>query len=478
MAEAILYTFAKRHNSTKIPTEAGVTMDINLKAGTDLNSPTFLINANSTIETYSYVKFENKYYFINNIRSVRNALWELDCSVDVLATYKSNILNTSAYVRYHNHSNTELSDSRLSTNTTAVYSYAEGVFDLLGSATGTNCAVIVNITGKDCVGSYAMTIDTANGLLSNFDNWYAEEGTMPPLPDNPFDEIVQALDYFCKQVYHAIKQLLATGKADDSIRSAHMLPLPLSAFPGYTSEIILGQYETDRYGTYITNRIFADGCDVDIPWQSTDWRRNSPYTEIYLYIPYVGLVTISPSDVIGESSLHISVSIDIPSGDAIIKVTTGSTINHVIAQYNTNVAASFAIGSSNITPVQAATSIGAVVGGAGSMIATGGLSLIGAGSLFAGICNAINGQPACIGANAGGAMIGLPSHVVCFTVYHDTNVNPHSVAATIGEPTNAVMSLANITGYVQTSAVSVSGSMTDTERTEINNMLDGGVYIE
>lgn len=47
---------------------------------------------------YAYIPKFNRYYFINNITSVRNNLWELDMEVDVLMTYNSAIINQTAFV--------------------------------------------------------------------------------------------------------------------------------------------------------------------------------------------------------------------------------------------------------------------------------------------------------------------------------------------------------------------------------------------
>ena len=84
-----------------------------------------------------------------------------------------------------------------------------------------------------------------------------------------------------------------------------------------------------------------------------------------------------------------------------------------------------------------------------------------------------------IGGGSGGAASGLDLRVHCTTVFHDTNVAPNSIAATIGTPTLAQQSLAGKTGYVQTQNASVQGdNMSDAARQEINAMCDGGIYIE
>ena len=64
------------------------------------------------------------------------------------------------------------------------------------------------------------------------------------------------------------------------------------------------------------------------------------------------------------------------------------------------------------------------------------------------------------------------------TIFHDTVVSPDSVSAFMGTPAMAVKSLSGLSGYVETRLFSVSGTMLENERIEINRFMDGGVYIE
>lgn len=478
MAQATFYTHAKRHNSTSVPS-GGSAHDVDLKGGADLINPVFTMQFSGT-PNYSMMEYEGRYYFITGIRSIRQDLWEISGHVDVLATYASNIRNTSAYVLYHTHNNTELSDRRLGVKTTASYQSAAGAFDTLGGVTPSTCGVIVNVTGEDSCAAYSMTQGDAKDLLNDLDNWYENEAMPDPPPGTSiFASIEEALTWFGNCIFNAIKQLIATGKASDSIKSAFMLPFTAGSMGDVSETVYLGKYKTTKTGARVVNRIKGDSASVSIPWQATDWRRNAPYHEIFLYIPYIGLVNISPSDVIGVNTLTVSVSVDLLSGDSIFMVTAGDT-NRVIAQYNTNLAAPYSIGASNINPASAATAIisgAATVAGA---VTTGGASIALGTAGVIGLANNMQAQPTCIGSNAGGAAIGLSTRgrVVCYTIYHDTIESPGSMSAVVGTPTNCVRSLGSISGYVQTRAASVSGSMTDTERDEINNLLDGGVYIE
>ena len=118
MATATFYTFDKRHNSTAAPTTGGTDITVNLKGGSDLLDPVLTLNMSAVPNNISMFLFSGRWYFVTGIKSVRENLWEISGHVDVLATYKPNILRMSPYVAYYTHNNTEISDKRLSTKTT------------------------------------------------------------------------------------------------------------------------------------------------------------------------------------------------------------------------------------------------------------------------------------------------------------------------------------------------------------------------
>lgn len=485
MSTITFYSTSKRHNSTLVPT-AGSDYSVELKGGSDLLDPVLLYHT-ASVPNASMFKFAGRYYFLTGIKSVRNDLWEISGHVDVLATYKSNIQAASPYVAYYTHNNTEISDKRLSTKTTKSTQIQTGAFDVLGNGTGTNFAVALNVVGDDACVTYITDQTNARELLNNLDEWFDNTGAYTSDGSGILDSsdpgfswasVEDAIRSFFDETVYFWKQWFATGKAADNIRSAYILPLPVSAIGGYSDQIKLGKYDTHKNAIRISDRIFSDGATVSIPWQATDWRRNAPYHELYLYIPYIGLVTLSPSDLIGDSALNVSVSIDIPSGDAVFTVYTGT--NRFIGQYTTNMAAAFAIGTSNIPPASMVNSVVQSGVEVGAAVATGGASAV-IGASAGGIANMgniLSGMPTAIGANMGGAVLGVTDNIVCYSIFHDTTVSPGSVSAEKGTPYNGVLSLSGVSGYVQTIGASVAGSMTDTERQEINRLMDGGIFIE
>ena len=61
-----------------------------LKENTSVITPIIFIQTDTNLSTYNYCYIPefNRYYYITNISSVRNGLWQLNLKVDVLMSYK------------------------------------------------------------------------------------------------------------------------------------------------------------------------------------------------------------------------------------------------------------------------------------------------------------------------------------------------------------------------------------------------------
>lgn len=97
--------------------QAGVDLTgCTLKDTTSIISPVIRVRSSDIgIPTYNYMYIEEfgRYYFIDDIVSVNDGLWEISAHVDVLETYKRGILgNTAVLRRQQNKFNTYLNDER------------------------------------------------------------------------------------------------------------------------------------------------------------------------------------------------------------------------------------------------------------------------------------------------------------------------------------------------------------------------------
>ena len=103
-----LYGFQKKKNSTAQPSISSATVlnNVELKDDTSVVNPVLLINQNTSgmplpfdpsYFTYAYIPKFGRYYFITDVRWV-SGLWELYLAVDVLASFKTAIGGTAAYI--------------------------------------------------------------------------------------------------------------------------------------------------------------------------------------------------------------------------------------------------------------------------------------------------------------------------------------------------------------------------------------------
>lgn len=75
--------------------KAMYTIDTPLKQDTNRLNPTILIYSDLSLEimNYCYIDEFNRYYFIDKIEQVRKNLYRIHCKIDVLESYKLEILN-------------------------------------------------------------------------------------------------------------------------------------------------------------------------------------------------------------------------------------------------------------------------------------------------------------------------------------------------------------------------------------------------
>lgn len=72
-----------------------------LKDATSITDPVIMMEIDSNLIqsiNYCYIPEFGRYYFVNNITSIRKNLWEFTMHVDVLTTYKRQILNNYAII--------------------------------------------------------------------------------------------------------------------------------------------------------------------------------------------------------------------------------------------------------------------------------------------------------------------------------------------------------------------------------------------
>lgn len=91
---------SKRINSTSQTFASSTTLSCRLKEPCSMQSPVFQVQGLTKGSLYNYCQFESRYYWVDDIVYLTNNIQEVHCHLDPLATYKSAIENTYAYVTY------------------------------------------------------------------------------------------------------------------------------------------------------------------------------------------------------------------------------------------------------------------------------------------------------------------------------------------------------------------------------------------
>lgn len=103
MAYSITFwQFSKKENSTARPTATGLDFSCKLKDDTPLLAPTIILEwanqlTDPQIYNYAYISEFSRYYFVTDWR-FKFGLWECSLTVDVLASWKTEIGTQSMYV--------------------------------------------------------------------------------------------------------------------------------------------------------------------------------------------------------------------------------------------------------------------------------------------------------------------------------------------------------------------------------------------
>lgn len=527
-----LWRTTKRDNSTATPDSKPswftnqVSYDVALKEPTDVLNPTFILKIPGH-DGQNYLRAFGRYYWITSIRILAQELFELNCKIDPLGSYRGHIRNTEAYVLYDSTPNTEIPDNRLGVRTTPTMSQAttempwgfasgtgtkfialEGDGDLVpdkaSSATGVYSVHDADIQAigmkftiqeiVDAITAYnAVDVPGANTL----DNLLGVR-TLNDMLDKVKDSITNvdipsAIIYAYLFVSYlgimsilglisAIKGLIIGGDALKHVKSAYWLPFDCYDEGSSKSTIAIGSYvDTLPSAKLITSPFKTTVATVNIPWQYSDWR-NVQNTEIQIFIPLIGNVNIPASAVKGHSTITIRMNLNMYSGTLSVRLQCGEA---TLGSFGANVGQPILIGDSNAdVPSITNTVVGAV--GAVAGVATGNVALT-AGAITSGIQSGLNClQPisTSVGGIGGGAGNQLGIVIVCTTICHNTSDAPSDLLPIIGTPTNVLKQL-NGTGYCQTmqahmsmNAVVGESYPTESEVQQVNTALNSGVFLE
>lgn len=433
----------KRRNSTKIPTLAE-TVTCVLKSGTSVENPTFILQGVAPFDwNVAYCATFGRYYFVNDVTYVEST-YEISCTCDYLASYKSEILATTQYVtRSSSLFDTQLSDTLFPTSSSTTIQQAISS-DFGFSNTG---SIILTTAGKDGNAFHALSPEQFSSLCN-----YLYSSTF-----------IDALTDWTKIGEVITKQVFNT---QDYIISACWVPVSIG---GGSDSISLGPITGCGSGTAISNgRIWGTVVTVTAPnhpqVENFEYRNVEPFSKYTLAIPYVGTVPIDGSFIKTDRTISIGMQMDINGNITATVFNSKGVFGYYFGSAGANVGFSTRSSNGGGNIVEGASGlIASAVTGNALGAASGVLSLVG-GLISSNVTS--SGSGGCV----------AQENFCTLTCRFFTQKTVDVIH--FGRPLCNPSSLSGLHGFVKCENADVICSATENGKEIITNFLNGGMFIE
>lgn len=457
-----LYTIEKYERSTKQPTGTGVEYECMANTPFSIMAPTLRLNTGDAVSNYNYAYIPSvkRYYFIGDW-SFNRGLWEADCMVDVLASWKSYIGDSTLYaVRSSHASNGNIVD--MAYPTTAELDVVQKTFSLADDdqlpweLDGTGGGYVVGVVGYGGAVGY----------------WY-----MLPFQYNNFMNQVFATDLYDIQS----EQEKRDFNPIQYIVSAQWLPFKTSA-PATTS-MHIGWWKLDGVSAWFMGdaqfKLEYSGT-ISIPKHPQavtrgEYMNTESFSSYALQLPCFGIVEIPPTLLLGSTTLSVEIEVEMATGTGILKVTANGRTQPIIIR-ETQVGCPVQISQVSggflgnaFNAVTAAVGRDSVAG----EIVRGARSAISAVAELVPFVSAGESSVSTTGSTGARGMTKIqPALLATFTYAADEDVQHR------GRPLCELRKISTIPGFIQVADGDITAPCTAAELTKIKSYLEGGFFYE
>ena len=438
------YNFSKKKNSTAQPSGGTDITTVRLKDDTSIYNPVFKLSG--SLPGYTYAKWGSRYYYVTDIRQVTNGMYEIECELDPLATAKSDIQGTTAFVeRSASDYDILVPDSEIGRKA-----------DIIDIETGTT---MLN-TYFDGTGSYVMR--TVGGTSSTGMNVYIHSDaslaqTLGFLWSN--DVFDAAWDTVIKSIFNPFQYVVSVKYTPVSYTTMTAGATNKTAYYGWWAD---PNYTYPSPG-YNTRHVTA--MSLNKPSRHfNDWRDfDSRFTRAYIILPG-GELHVIPSAWL-SLSLSLDFYFDIINGEGAFRLWSGG---YILASFSTKLLFDMQIGQVNSTlPAVTSGAIGAASAASGNILATA----ISAGGL---ISDAIQPNPSINGTSVGCAGYSANKNCRIVAEYYDSTGYP----ANKGRMLCANRTLSALSGFTKCSGAHVDTNLPDQYKDQIDNIINSGIFLE
>lgn len=466
--QATFYQFAKRTNSTKRPS-GGQEFGIDLKAPCNIIDPEIKIATQNdpTGYNYCYLPTFSRYYWVKNW-TYADGLWDASLTVDTLASYRDQIGNSTEYVtRSSAQYDGTISDGLYpaTAEVRSVTSAFQGGF----SETISGGFFVIGFIAKaaNSIGAITYVVMTPGN---------AKKLSAKLLTDVSYLSIDNAeiSDSLTKVLFNPYQYIVSCNyfPFDVTELTAH-LPLVSNVDVGWWS-IDIPCWILGADNNNLTKSVSAGIPKHPQAASRGGYCNASPYTDYTIFLQPFGVIPLDASKLWGAATLSIQYTVDLFTGDSILRVFTDT--NQLV--HETTAKLGVPIQLSNITfdiPSGSGgllhTGIAAAFGGIQAALSGGSFSDVGNGILNA--AQATNADVASKGATGSTiAFDSVPYMVARFKILVDDNNEDH------GRPLCKRVQLSTIPGYIMVDDPDIALAATAEEIDSVKSYLKNGFFYE
>lgn len=231
---------------------------------------------------------------------------------------------------------------------------------------------------------------------------------------------------------------------------------------GVSSNVVSSQYTQVSCGSVNVSEYFGNVFDY------------TPYTDVSIYLPFVGIVKLNISDIM-RSSLTVEYTIDVLTGAGYVQVIVDrDSYTNVLYTYSCNTAVQYPLSSGSYMGIVAG--ITSIAGGIAGTIASGGaLAPLLMGSASSALNMRTNVERSGGLSGNAGAMGGKIPYLI---ITRPQTALASSYTGYTGLGANETVKISSLTGYAKLSKVHIVNiPAPGIEIEEIQNMLESGVLI-
>ena len=465
-----LYKFTKRINSTKQPNPSdGHSFSCQLKDETSFINPILKFSPDHLtsgvfspdVYNYAFILYWNRFYFITDWKYI-NGSWEAYLTVDVMASFRSEIGATSAYIIRSNSSyNGDIIDSFYPAKTDVIIqktNVACAWYNVAPSG-GSYILGVINYENGNKIGAlnyYALTTSQLSSILNYL------------FTDNIFNtsSITEMGSGLYKSLFNPFQYIV----------SCLWFPFSTSAFGSSQTDVKVGYWSTGVQGIIVSSlaeKTFVTATIPDHPQLSRGaYLNRAPYTKHTLYIPPFGCIPIDTNFISIGKYLYSAVLVDHITGQATIRVALSPSSTN-LNEYNIMCERTGMIG----VPIQLAQVLTDYVNtlSSASDVISSAVSF-NLGGVFKGLLSAVESQmPKVSTSGANGSFIETLQYPQLISEFLNI-VNENRIE--FGRPLCDTRTVSSLSGYIQCGEADHAFSGTRAENEEINRNMKEGFFYE